>query len=74
MDIFATSFTLEMSCKHFFQSTQWVGETDPMSGETRNFGEKFGSQGITALYPYSGYNGASTSEVDLYCNLATFVF
>ena len=23
-----------------------------MGGETRNFGEKFGSQGITALYPY----------------------
>ena len=37
-----------------------------MSGETRNFGEKFGSQGIPALYPYSRYNGASTNEVDLY--------
>ena len=50
----------------FFQSTQWVGETDPNGGETRNFGEKFGSQGITELYPYSRYNGVSTNEVDLY--------
>ena len=33
------------------------GETDPMGGETRNFGQTFGSQGITALYPYSRYNG-----------------
>ena len=37
-----------------------------MGGETRNFGEKFGSQGIIALYPYSRYNVASTNEVDLY--------
>ena len=37
-----------------------------MSEETRNFGGKFGSQGITALYPYSRYNGASTNKVDLY--------
>ena len=41
------------------------GEPDPMGGETRNFGGKFGSQGITALYPYSRYNGASTNEFDL---------
>ena len=65
MDIFATSSKLEMRCKHFLQSPQWMGETDPVCGETRNFGEKFGSQGITALYPYSRYNGASTNEVDL---------
>ena len=65
MDIFATSSTLEMRCKHFLQSIQWVGETDPMGGETSYFGGKFGSQGITALYPYSRYNGASTNEYDL---------
>ena len=43
-----------------------MGETDPMGGETSYFGETFGSQGITSLYPYSRYNGASTNEVDLY--------
>ena len=66
MDIFATSSTLEMRCKHFFSINPMGGETEPMGGETRNFWEKFGSQGITALYPYSRYNGASTNEVDLY--------
>ena len=66
MDIFATSSTLEMRCKHFFSINPMGRETDPMAGETRNFGEKFRCQVITALYPYSRYNGASTNKVDLY--------
>ena len=41
------------------------GGTDPMGWETSYFGGKFGSQGITALYLYLRYNGASTNEVDL---------
>ena len=49
-----------------------VGETDPMDGETRILGEKRGSQGITALYPYLRYNGASTNEVDLKAGLSRF--
>ena len=66
MGIFATSSTLEMRCKHFFSINPMGGEPDPMGGETRNFGENFGSQGITALYPYLRYKGASTNEVYLY--------
>ena len=51
-------------------------ETDPMDGEgeTRNFGEKFRSQGITALYPYSRYNGASTNAVDLYIYIYIYIY
>ena len=49
-----------------------VGETDPMDGETRNFGGKCRSQGITALYPYLWYKGASTNEVDLKAGLSRF--
>ena len=64
MDIFATSSTPELRCKHFFSiNPMGGGETDPMGGETRNFGGKFESQGITVLYPYSRYNGAGTNEV-----------
>ena len=62
-----TSSTLEMRCKHFFfnQPNGW-GKLTQMVGKLGILGKKFGSQGITALYPYSRYNGMSTNEVDLY--------
>ena len=50
-----------------------MGEKDPMGRETRNFGGKFGSQGITTSYPYSRYNGGSTNEVDLYMYLSSCI-
>ena len=44
-----------------------------MDWETRILGGKCGSQGITALYPYLRYNGASTNEADLYMSIFSFM-